>query len=143
MVPIRAAIAESVEHVILVSSMGTTTPNSFLDKLGDGHALFYKLQGGWWGYKTLPKIGGTCFRSSFANNNVKEYFCCGTLGEADLMASGLAFTIVKPGGLLSTKGGKALLLAGHDDDMEHARCDHRWSRSTWPSHPGSLLIIDS
>merc|ERR1712086_243489 len=40
---VRAAAAAGVEHVLLVSSMGTTTPDSFLDKLGNGWALFYKL----------------------------------------------------------------------------------------------------
>ena len=34
-----------MRHVLLVSSMGTTQPDTFLDKLGDGHALFYKLNG--------------------------------------------------------------------------------------------------
>mmetsp|Transcript_15193 Transcript_15193/g.20973 ORF Transcript_15193/g.20973 Transcript_15193/m.20973 type:complete len:131 (+) Transcript_15193:590-982(+) len=29
----------------MVSSMGTTQPDSFLDLLGNGHALFYKLNG--------------------------------------------------------------------------------------------------
>ena len=38
------AVQAGVRHVVMVSSMGTTTPNSFLDLLGDGHALFYKLQ---------------------------------------------------------------------------------------------------
>eukprot|EP00798_Chlamydomonas_sp_ICE-L_P003956 gene3956-14035_t len=42
---VKAAIKADVQHVLLVSSMGTTTPDTFLDKLGDGHALFYKLNG--------------------------------------------------------------------------------------------------
>ena len=37
------------------------------------------------------------------------------------MGSGVAYTIIKPGGLLSTDGGKSLLLAGHNDDLKHAR----------------------
>jgi len=40
-----AAKKAGVKHVLLVSSMGTTTPNSFLDRLGNGQALFYKLNG--------------------------------------------------------------------------------------------------
>lgn len=67
---VRAAHAAGVEHVLLVSSMGTTEPDSFLDKLGNGHALFYKLN-----------------------------------GEVDLMASGIPYTVVKPGGLLNDPGG--------------------------------------
>lgn len=38
------------------------------------------------------------------------------------MASGLPYTIIKPGGLLSTEGGRSLLIAGHDDELQHARC---------------------
>mmetsp|Transcript_43663 Transcript_43663/g.111614 ORF Transcript_43663/g.111614 Transcript_43663/m.111614 type:complete len:297 (+) Transcript_43663:199-1089(+) len=83
---VRAAHAAGVEHVLLVSSMGTTEPDSFLDKLGNGHALFYKLN-----------------------------------GEVDLMASGIPYTVVKPGGLLNDPGQERLLLAGHNDDMEKPR----------------------
>lgn len=67
---VRAAINVGVDHILLVSSMGTTQPDTFLDMLGNGHALFYKLN-----------------------------------GEADLMASGAPYTIVKPGGLLDGPGG--------------------------------------
>jgi hypothetical protein len=31
-------------QVVLVSSKGTTTPDSALDLMGGGHSLFYKLQ---------------------------------------------------------------------------------------------------
>ncbi len=38
------------------------------------------------------------------------------------MASSIAsFTIIKPGGLLSSEGGKSLLLAGHNDGMRKPR----------------------
>jgi uncharacterized protein YbjT (DUF2867 family) len=30
-------------HIVLISAMGTTTPDTFLDKLGNGHQIFYKL----------------------------------------------------------------------------------------------------
>jgi len=40
---VRAAKAAGVEQVLLISSMGTTTPDSFLDQLGHGWALYYKL----------------------------------------------------------------------------------------------------
>jgi len=32
-----------LSHVILISTEGTTVPDSFLDQLGDGHISFYKL----------------------------------------------------------------------------------------------------
>merc|ERR1712232_667713 len=37
--------------------------------------------------------------------------------EADLMSSGLPFTIVKPCGLTDDAGGKRELVVGHDDEM--------------------------
>mmetsp|Transcript_16565 Transcript_16565/g.28980 ORF Transcript_16565/g.28980 Transcript_16565/m.28980 type:complete len:287 (+) Transcript_16565:53-913(+) len=43
---IRAFAAQgnvSAKHVAYVSSGGTTTPNSFFDKIGNGHISFYKL----------------------------------------------------------------------------------------------------
>jgi len=74
-----AALAAGTEHVVMVSSMGTTTPDTILDKLGHGWDLFYKLN-----------------------------------AEAFIMASGLAFTIVKPGGLTTDKGGNQMYV-GHED----------------------------
>jgi len=41
----RGSPSPSPMQVVLVSSMGTTEPNSKLDLLGNGHALFYKTQG--------------------------------------------------------------------------------------------------
>ena len=41
---VKAAVAARVRQVILVSSRGTTRPDSRLDLLGGGHSLFYKLQ---------------------------------------------------------------------------------------------------
>ncbi|GBG27233.1 Protein TIC 62, chloroplastic [Hondaea fermentalgiana] len=40
---ILEAKANGVKHIVLVSSLGTTIPDGALDKLGNGHALFYKL----------------------------------------------------------------------------------------------------
>lgn len=40
-----AAMEAGVKQILMVSSMGTTEPDSFLDQLGGGHALFYKLNG--------------------------------------------------------------------------------------------------
>lgn len=42
---VHAAVRAGVRRVVLVSSMGTTQPDSFLDRLGGGYALFYKTQG--------------------------------------------------------------------------------------------------
>lgn len=42
---VAAARKGGAARVVLISSMGTTQPDSFLDRLGNGHALFYKLQG--------------------------------------------------------------------------------------------------
>lgn len=41
----KAALRAGVQHVLLVSSMGTTQPDSYLDKLADGHVMWYKLNG--------------------------------------------------------------------------------------------------
>ena len=42
---VRAAMDAGVDHILLVSSMGSTEPNSFLDLLGNGHIVFFKLNG--------------------------------------------------------------------------------------------------
>lgn len=42
---VQAAVRAGVRRVVLISSMGTTRPNSPLDELGAGYALFYKTQG--------------------------------------------------------------------------------------------------
>lgn len=78
---VLAAKAAGAKHVVLVSAMGTTTPDTFLDKMGHGWDLFYKLN-----------------------------------AEAFLMNSGLAYTIVKPGGLTMDAGGKKLYV-GHEDNF--------------------------
>ncbi len=39
-----AAVSAGVQQVVLVSSKGTTEPDSALDMMGGGHSLFYKLQ---------------------------------------------------------------------------------------------------
>merc|ERR1711871_185214 len=76
---IMAGIKAGAEHVVMISSMETTMPDTFLDKLGHGWLLFYKLN-----------------------------------AEAFLMNSGLKYTIIKPGGLTTDAGGKALFV-GHED----------------------------
>ncbi|CAE7194498.1 unnamed protein product, partial [Symbiodinium natans] len=70
----------AAKQVLYVSTMGTTTPDNFLDKLDKGFVSFYHLQ-----------------------------------AEADIMASGVPFTIVKACGLGDGEPGKHKLLVGHDD----------------------------
>jgi catechol 2,3-dioxygenase-like lactoylglutathione lyase family enzyme len=41
---VKTAVAAGVQQVVLVSSKGTTEPDSALDLMGGGHSLFYKLQ---------------------------------------------------------------------------------------------------
>lgn len=57
------------------------------------------------------------------------------------MASGLPYTIIKPGGLLSTEGGRSLLIAGHDDELQHARCVQVTSRRARPSRPPAKMTV--
>lgn len=40
---VAAAARSQVDRIVLISSMGTTQPDSFLDLLGGGHVLMYKL----------------------------------------------------------------------------------------------------
>merc|ERR1711871_1486058 len=89
---VLAAKAAGAKHVVLVSAMGTTTPDTFLDKMGHGWDLFYKLN-----------------------------------AEAFIMASGLAFTIVKPGGLTMDKGGNQMYV-GHED-VFHGTDSHEIARA--------------
>merc|ERR1711907_145150 len=90
---VLAAIAAGTQHVVLLSSMETTMPDTFLDKLGHGWILFYKLN-----------------------------------AEAFLMSSGLAFTIVKPGGLTLDKGGNQLFV-GHEDGGFNGTSSHEIARA--------------
>jgi len=79
-----AALAEATKgtgHVVLVSSIGTTIPNTFFDTVGNGQMLFYKL-------------------------NL----------EADIMASRLTYSIVKPCGLVNGEGAQNELFVAHDDE---------------------------
>jgi len=75
-----------VRRIVLISSMGTTQPGSFLDRLGGGFALMYKL--------------------------ASEAHLMSVVGAS---RKKMAFTIIKPAGLLDAKGGKAALIVGHDD----------------------------
>lgn len=40
---IRLCIANGCDHVVLVSTMGTTQPDNMMDRFGHGHISFYKL----------------------------------------------------------------------------------------------------
>ena len=63
---IDAAKAAGIEHVVLISSMGGTDPNHFLNTMGNGQILLWKRK-----------------------------------AEVHLMKSGLKYTIIHPGGLVS------------------------------------------
>ncbi|KAJ1626454.1 hypothetical protein T492DRAFT_1032632 [Pavlovales sp. CCMP2436] len=58
-----AARDAGAARVLLVSSMGTTEPNSFLDLLGGGQALFYKTQGEL-ALMTIPGLNYTVVKPS-------------------------------------------------------------------------------
>mmetsp|Transcript_64314 Transcript_64314/g.119541 ORF Transcript_64314/g.119541 Transcript_64314/m.119541 type:complete len:281 (+) Transcript_64314:56-898(+) len=47
-----ANATKGIGHAILISSRGTTEPDSFLDKMGNGYALFYKLNLEAWLYSS-------------------------------------------------------------------------------------------
>merc|ERR1711871_356542 len=90
---ILAALHAGVKHVLLVSSMETSIPDTFLDKMGHGWTLFYKLN-----------------------------------AEAFLMNSGMAYTIIKPGGLTTNAGGNELYV-GHEDQGFNGTSSHEISRT--------------
>jgi uncharacterized protein YbjT (DUF2867 family) len=75
-----AELSRGKGSVVLISTMGTTTPEAPTDPFD--HISFYKLN-----------------------------------FEAELMSSGLTFTIIKPCGLVDTAARAKELLAGHDDEM--------------------------
>jgi uncharacterized protein YbjT (DUF2867 family) len=78
-----AAIAQGIEHVIVIGSMGMSDPDAnMLNKMADGKILTWKLKG-------------------------EEY----------LRASGLAYTCVRPGGLVNEPGGQQTIVAGHNDEL--------------------------
>jgi len=61
---VAAAVTSGAKHVLLISSMGTTQPDSFLDKLGNGHALFYKLNAESYIMSSEAKIAFTIVKPS-------------------------------------------------------------------------------
>merc|ERR1712224_527786 len=81
------------KHILFVSSGDTTVPDNFLDKIGNGQNLFYKLN-----------------------------------AEANIMSSGLPYTIVKPCGLGDKAAGKNKLVIGHDDEGFNLAIDHTIQR---------------
>eukprot|EP00195_Chlamydomonas_chlamydogama_P010693 CAMPEP_0202903472 /NCGR_PEP_ID=MMETSP1392-20130828/24607_1 /ASSEMBLY_ACC=CAM_ASM_000868 /TAXON_ID=225041 /ORGANISM="Chlamydomonas chlamydogama, Strain SAG 11-48b" /LENGTH=283 /DNA_ID=CAMNT_0049590669 /DNA_START=36 /DNA_END=887 /DNA_ORIENTATION=+ len=78
------ALGAGVRHVVLVSSMGGTSPEHRFNKIGAPH-------GGILNWK----------------RKAEQY----------LIASGLQYTIIHPGGLLDTPGGERQLLLGVDDAL--------------------------
>lgn len=86
---IDAAKASRINHVVLVSSMGGTQPDHFLNSLGkregddkSGNILHWKRE-----------------------------------TEKYLLQSGLSYTIIHPGGLTDSAGGQAPIAMGFDDQM--------------------------
>ena len=85
---IDAAVAAGVERFVFVSSMGGTDPSNFLNTIG-------RRRDGSGGDILLWKRKAECY----------------------LVSSGLAFTIVHPGGLVDGEPGKRELTVGVDDEM--------------------------
>lgn len=82
-VQIDAAKAAGVKQVVIISSMGGTDPNHFLNKMGN-------------------------------NANILQWK---RKAEQYLIASGLTYTIIHPGGLLDEAGGVKQLVVGLDDKL--------------------------
>ena len=88
---------KTVSNIILVSSMGTTTPGSFLDLLGNGYSLDYKLN--------------------------SEIYLMQTSIESMTSSTTIKYTIVKPSGLLPATGiTNASYLIGHNDCLTCTTC---------------------
>ncbi|CAM9519240.1 unnamed protein product, partial [Ectocarpus fasciculatus] len=86
---IDAAKAAGVKHFVYVGSMGGTQPENFLNTIG-------KQEDGTGGDILLWK-----------SRKAEEY----------LIASGMTYTIIHPGGLLDKEGGKRQLVLDTDDKM--------------------------
>lgn len=86
---VAAAKAAGVKHVVLCSSMGGTDRANFLNTIG---------------VRPSDGTGG-------------EILLWKRKGEKALKASGLAYTIVHPGGLLDEAGGKRRIVAAVDDTL--------------------------
>ncbi len=82
---IEASVAAGVNHLVLVSSMGVTHEDHFLNKVF-GNVMVWKLK-----------------------------------GEDILKQSGLAYTIVRPGGLTEDAGRQSALLFAQGDKMKDGR----------------------
>ena len=89
---IDAALAAGVKKIVLVSSMGGTQLDNFLNTMGGG--------GG-----NDEKIGE------------KNILLWKRKAEMYLVASGVDYTVIHPGGLLNKDGGKRELLVGVDDEL--------------------------
>eukprot|EP00667_Euglena_gracilis_P012678 EG_transcript_13034 len=85
---VDAAKAAGVSHFVMVSSMGGTQPDNFLNTIG----------------KKPDGTGG-------------DILLWKRKGEQYLIQSGLKYTIVHPGGLLDQAGGKRELVFGVDDEL--------------------------
>eukprot|EP00740_Mantoniella_antarctica_P011685 CAMPEP_0181367378 /NCGR_PEP_ID=MMETSP1106-20121128/11352_1 /TAXON_ID=81844 /ORGANISM="Mantoniella antarctica, Strain SL-175" /LENGTH=355 /DNA_ID=CAMNT_0023483083 /DNA_START=38 /DNA_END=1105 /DNA_ORIENTATION=+ len=85
---IDAALAAGVTKIVLVSSMGGTQLDNFLNTMGGGGAV-----------------------------GAANILLWKRKAEMYLVASGADYTVVHPGGLLNKDGGKRELLVGMDDEL--------------------------
>jgi len=85
---IDSAKAASVSHVVVCSSMGGTDPDHMLNQFG----------------KNPDGTGGNILRWK---RKAEKY----------LVDSGLAYTVIHPGGLINEPGGQREIVVGVDDDM--------------------------
>ena len=92
---IDAALASGTcKKIVLVSSMGGTQLDNFLNTMGGGG-----------GGKSDEKVGE------------KNILLWKRKAEMYLVATGVDYTIIHPGGLLNKDGGKRELLVGMDDEL--------------------------
>mmetsp|Transcript_26256 Transcript_26256/g.46652 ORF Transcript_26256/g.46652 Transcript_26256/m.46652 type:complete len:353 (-) Transcript_26256:1098-2156(-) len=82
-----------IQHVIIVSSMGGTEPNNFLNSVG----------------KTIDKNG--------VSTGHGDILLWKRRAEMYLVESGLDYTIIHPGGLLDTPGGNEEFVLDVDDNL--------------------------
>lgn len=106
-----------VEHVVVVSSMGGTDPDNFLNKVGkrpdgsgNGDILLWKRKA----ERYLTEVGVHRHTNVFmplCNLSFEHLFV------ACLFQSGLRYTIIHPGGLIDTPAGEEELVLDVDDKL--------------------------
>ena len=112
---ITAVQSTTVTRIVLVSSMGTTDPSSFLNLLGNGYGLSYKLNAEvYLMQQTMEYVMASSRASSLSSSSSSQF----------------DYTIVKPSGLLSAVPGgggggggtNASYLIGHSDRLRCLEC---------------------